>query len=107
VTPAVISSADHVLGTRRLAHSACTVIKINGDYLDTRIKNTPEELANYDDPLNRLLRYQANTLMKDLIRNTPFAITGIPGVINPLKPALNAFGEPVRLHGNGSLISRQ
>lgn len=41
--------------------------------------------------------YQSNTLMEDLIRNTPFAVTGIPGVKEPLKPALNAFGEPVTL----------
>lgn len=32
--------------------------------------------------------YQSNTLMEDLIRNTPFAVFR-------LKPALNAFGEPV------------
>ena len=32
-----------------------TVIKIHGDYLDTRIRNTPEELAAYPEPFNRLL----------------------------------------------------
>ena len=55
VTPTVISSADHVLGMRPLAHCACTVIKVHGDYLDTRLKNTPSELAEYDEQLNRLL----------------------------------------------------
>lgn len=34
--------------------------------------------------------YQSNTLMQDLIRNTPFAALA-------LKPQLNAFGEPVRV----------
>jgi hypothetical protein len=55
VAPTVISSTDHILGSRPLAHCACTVVKINGDYLDTRIKNTPAELANYDEHVNRLL----------------------------------------------------
>jgi hypothetical protein len=31
------------------------VVKVNGDYLDTRIKNTPEELAEYDPRMTRLL----------------------------------------------------
>lgn len=55
VAATVISSADHVLGVRPLAHCACTVVKVHGDYLDTRIKNTPSELAEYDEHLNRLL----------------------------------------------------
>lgn len=55
VTPTVISSADHALGVRPLAHCACTLVKVHGDYLDTRLKNTPSELAEYDEHLNRLL----------------------------------------------------
>jgi len=38
-----------------LVHSPCTVIKLHGDYLDTRILNTVEELGRYDDRLDRLL----------------------------------------------------
>jgi hypothetical protein len=55
VAPTVISSADHTRGARPLAHTRCTIIKIHGDYLDTRIKNTPAELAEYDETLNGLL----------------------------------------------------
>ena len=55
VTPTVIATADAVEGALPLAHTACTVIKLHGDYLDARIKNTPDELATYDARLDRLL----------------------------------------------------
>jgi hypothetical protein len=55
VPPTVISTTDHINGARPLSHTRCTVIKVHGDYLDTRIKNTPTELASYDEPLNHLL----------------------------------------------------
>ena len=29
-------------------HNACTIVKVNGDYLDSRIKNSEAELASYD-----------------------------------------------------------
>lgn len=55
ITPSVISSADHVKGALPLAHTRCTVIKVHGDYIDTRIKNTPGELSAYDPALDALL----------------------------------------------------
>jgi hypothetical protein len=55
VTPTVISSADQVSGALPLAHTSCTVIKVHGDYVDTRIKNTPDELAVYDPLMDGLL----------------------------------------------------
>lgn len=55
VTPQVIASPDAAEGALPLAHSPCTVVKLHGDYLDTRIKNTPCELEQYDDRINRLL----------------------------------------------------
>ena len=55
INPTVIMSPDGVRGSLPLVHTDCTVIKVNGDYLDTRIKNTPEELAEYDEAMNRLL----------------------------------------------------
>jgi hypothetical protein len=55
VSPTIISSSDHIRGARPLAHTGCTIIKIHGDYLDTRIRNTPAELAEYEEPLNTLL----------------------------------------------------
>lgn len=55
VTPTVISSADSVAGAFPLAHNACTVIKIHGDYVDARILNTTNELSQYEEPLLHLL----------------------------------------------------
>lgn len=55
VIPIVISNSDSIKGAVPLTHTECTIIKINGDYLDTRIKNTKEELENYDEDLNKLL----------------------------------------------------
>ena len=55
VIPTVISSADSIDGAAPLAHSGCTVVKLNGDYRDTRIKNTAAELARYDASVDALL----------------------------------------------------
>ncbi|HYC42988.1 MAG TPA: SIR2 family protein [Noviherbaspirillum sp.] len=55
VVPTVLSTPDHVEGALPLVHTPCTLIKVHGDYLDTRIRNTPEELAEYPEPFNRIL----------------------------------------------------
>lgn len=55
VSPHVIKSDDDLQGAMPYVHSKCYLVKLHGDYLDTRIKNTPEELANYSEHLNRLL----------------------------------------------------
>ena len=55
VVPTVISTTDAIQGARPLTHTSCTIIKVHGDYLDTRIKNTPKELGKYDRPMNTLL----------------------------------------------------
>jgi hypothetical protein len=55
IVPTVISTPDAIEGALPLTHTECTVIKVNGDYLDIRIKNTPAELESYDEPLNQLL----------------------------------------------------
>lgn len=55
IVPSVIDSAEKIDGAMPLTHSPCTVIKLHGDYMDIRIKNTPEELAQYDDRMNRIL----------------------------------------------------
>lgn len=55
VDPTVISTPDMVLGATPLAHSSCTVIKVHGDYRDTRLRNTTEELSSYDPVLDKLL----------------------------------------------------
>jgi len=55
ITPDVISSDDDLKGALPYVHSKCTVVKLNGDYRDTRIKNTAEELSTYSQSYNSLL----------------------------------------------------
>jgi SIR2-like domain len=55
VRPTVIHTPDAAEGAVPLIHSNCTVVKLHGDYLDTRIKNTPKELASYDPRIDALL----------------------------------------------------
>ena len=55
VATTVISTDDMVSGALPLVHAACTVIKVHGDYRDTRFRNTVEELASYSSQMNGLL----------------------------------------------------
>ncbi len=55
VAPTVISTPDQIEGAVPLAHIKCCVVKMHGDYLDTRILNTPDELAAYEGRLDRFL----------------------------------------------------
>lgn len=55
VRPTVIRTPDAAKGAIPLIHSNCTIVKLHGDYMDTRIKNTPEELAAYDSGIDSLL----------------------------------------------------
>jgi SIR2-like domain len=55
ITPTVISTADQISGALPLVHSGVTIIKLHGDYLDTRIKNTTKELERYTPKLTSLL----------------------------------------------------
>ena len=55
IQPVVISTEDDAKGALPLAHSRCTILKLNGDYLDTRLKNTGDELAQYESSTERLL----------------------------------------------------
>ena len=51
----VISTPEAAEGCMPLAHARCTIVKINGDYLDPQLKNTMEELSSYAEPMNALL----------------------------------------------------
>jgi hypothetical protein len=55
VVPTIISTPDSIEGALPLPHTSCCVIKVHGDYLDSRIKNTPAELSKYDERVDRLL----------------------------------------------------
>jgi hypothetical protein len=53
--PTVIGSDDALKGAVLLIHSCCYVVKLHGDYLDTRILNTEAELNTYSPLINALL----------------------------------------------------
>ena len=55
ITPVVIFNDDSLEGAMPYVHSECTIIKLHGDYLDTRIKNTQDELAYYSAKMNTYL----------------------------------------------------
>lgn len=55
IVPTVLSTPDSLAGSPPLGRSRCTVIKLNGDYLDSRIKNTVDELESYDPAIEKLL----------------------------------------------------
>ncbi len=52
IVPTVISTADATKGAAPLVHQKCVIVKIHGDYLDDRIKNTEDELASYDPAMD-------------------------------------------------------
>lgn len=55
IEPIVISNPDAIRGAMPLAHARHTIIKLHGDYLDTRLRNTPAELEKYERPMNQML----------------------------------------------------
>lgn len=55
VVPTVLGSPDQVHGAIPLIHTRCCVFKVHGDYLDTRISNTPNELESYPQEFDTLL----------------------------------------------------
>ena len=55
IEPTVIASEDALAGATPLVHARCTVIKLHGDYLDTRIKNTDAELGVYAPAIDAIL----------------------------------------------------
>lgn len=55
IEPTVLSSPDQIQGAPPLIHTRCCVIKLHGDYLDTRIRNTSSELDQYPREFDELL----------------------------------------------------
>ena len=48
IDPTIVSAREHASRAMPIAHSRCTIIKVDGDYLSTDLKNTAEELADCD-----------------------------------------------------------
>ncbi|EAR22259.1 SIR2 family protein [Nitrococcus mobilis] len=55
VEPTIVASVDALKGAEPLAHSACYILKLHGDYKDARILNTDEELSGYTAEYDALL----------------------------------------------------
>lgn len=55
VVPTILSSPSQVHGALPLIHTQSCVFKVHGDYLDTRIRNTPTELVAYPPEFDQLL----------------------------------------------------
>jgi len=55
IEPTVVSSVDTFKGAEPLTHSQCYIFKVHGDYKDTRILNTEDELVGYPPEFDSLL----------------------------------------------------
>jgi hypothetical protein len=55
VSPDVVATEDAFLGALPYTHSHGYVVKLHGDYRDTRLRNTSDEVANYPEVLQKFL----------------------------------------------------
>jgi hypothetical protein len=55
IEPTIVSSVDALKGAEPFTHARCYILKIHGDYKDTRILNTDLELRSYPNEFNILL----------------------------------------------------
>ena len=55
VEPVVLSTSNQVQGALSPHHTQCTVLKLHGDYLNSPIRNTEDELAQYEEPVDKFL----------------------------------------------------
>lgn len=55
ITPDVVYHESGIAGAMPYAHSKCLVIKVHGDYVDSRLRNTEDELSAYTPELRAYL----------------------------------------------------
>ncbi len=55
IDPTVVASPDALEGAEPLTHAKCYLLKLHGDYKDSRIRNTDIELSHYPAPYTVLL----------------------------------------------------
>lgn len=59
IEPTIVAGVDMLNGAEPVAHSNCYLLKLHGDYKDSRILNTAAELSSYppeyDDLLDRII----------------------------------------------------
>lgn len=85
IVPTVIRNDSDLKGALPIIHSPCTIYKVNGDYLDSRIKNTAGELSSYEKKLTSSIKRvldeyglitagwsaQWDTALYDIIKSCP------------------------------------
>ena len=86
IEPATIRHTDDISGVQPLVHAPFTLIKVNGDYLDTRFLNTEEELGEYPDKMK--------TYILEIINNFGLITCGWSGewdigLVNTIKQSEN------------------
>jgi hypothetical protein len=55
VNPVVISGKETAQGAEPLQHQDAVVVKVNGDYKQTNVKNLSFELESYSEPIQRII----------------------------------------------------
>lgn len=55
IEPIVIKHPEDIKGAIPIVHNQFTLIKINGDYLDSRFLNTEDELSEYNNELKKYI----------------------------------------------------
>lgn len=55
VNPVVISGPESARGAEPLQHQDAVVVKVNGDYKETNLKNLNSELESYSDPMQQII----------------------------------------------------
>jgi hypothetical protein len=55
VTPTVIAKPSDAKGAAPLAHDEAVILKVNGDYKESTLKNTADELDSYDPEIEQLI----------------------------------------------------
>lgn len=55
VTPTIVSTSDAIAGMLPLTHERTVIVKVHGDYVDTRIRNVAAELVEFEPALDALL----------------------------------------------------
>jgi len=55
VNPVVISGPESARGAEPLQHQDAVVVKVNGDYKETNVKNLSSELESYSDPMQQII----------------------------------------------------
>ena len=55
IHPSVVKSIDDIKGMEPLGQAQCVILKVHGDYQDTRIRNSEQDLLEYEGEWDALL----------------------------------------------------